>query len=217
MIVTAAAIEPLVGDTERINGVTVKLIPEDALPLTVTTTFPVVAAVGTAQTILVLDHDEHVADVPLNVTVELPWLDPNPVPVRVTDVATGPLDTDRLTRFGVTVNVTELLTPFVVVTTTPPVVAPDGTVTPMAVADQEVTVSAAPFRVAVLLPWEDPKFVPLIVKLDPIFPEVADRLEIAGGGGVDGEALTACSIETYTPDAASVTLGVCAEAVALTL
>jgi hypothetical protein len=51
---------------------TVKLFPLLAVPETVTTTFPVVAPVGTAATILVALQLAAVAEVPLNFTVLLP-------------------------------------------------------------------------------------------------------------------------------------------------
>ena len=70
--------------------VTVKLTPLLATPPTVTTTFPVVAPVGTGTTMLVGPHLVGVAAVPLNVTVLVPCVAPNFVPVIVTDVATGP-------------------------------------------------------------------------------------------------------------------------------
>ena len=59
------------------------------------------------------------------------------------------------------------------VTTTFPVAAPAGTVTPMLVALQpENVVAAVPPNVTVLLPWLDPKFVPVIVIGVPAAPEL---------------------------------------------
>jgi hypothetical protein len=63
-------------------------------------TLPVVAPVGTGTLILVVDHVEGVAAMPLNVTVLLPFVAPKFVPLRVTVVATGPVDGDRLVRVG---------------------------------------------------------------------------------------------------------------------
>ena len=57
------------------------LFPLLAVPETVTTTFPVVARVGTAATMLVALQLVAVAEVPLNFTVLLPWEEPKFVPV----------------------------------------------------------------------------------------------------------------------------------------
>ncbi len=67
-----------------------------ACPLTVTTTFPVVAPLGTGTTIDVALQLVGVAVVPLNVTVLVPWVEPNVVPVMVTEVLVGPEVGDRL-------------------------------------------------------------------------------------------------------------------------
>jgi len=53
-------------------GVTVKLAPLLAAPDAFTTTFPVVAALGTVTAMLVALHVVTVAPVPLNVTVPVP-------------------------------------------------------------------------------------------------------------------------------------------------
>lgn len=58
------------------TGTTLKLTPLLALLETVTTTFPVVAPVGTVAVILVAPQAVAVAAVPLNFTVLEPWLDP---------------------------------------------------------------------------------------------------------------------------------------------
>ena len=77
---------------------TVKPTPLLATPPTVTTTFPVVAPVGTSTEMLVADqqvpHGE--AAVPLKLTVLLPCVDPKPVPVIVTRTPTGPEAGERL-------------------------------------------------------------------------------------------------------------------------
>ena len=72
-------------------GVTVKLTPLLATPPTVTTTFPVVAPVGTDVTRLEALQLVTVAAVPLKVTVLLPCVEPKFVPVIVTGVPTGPM------------------------------------------------------------------------------------------------------------------------------
>jgi hypothetical protein len=63
----------------------------------------------------------------------------------------------------VTVKLTPLLFTLETVTTTLPVVAPSGTLVEMLVAAQLVGVALVPLNVTVLLPWVDPKFVPVIV------------------------------------------------------
>src|SRR6516225_10870651 len=122
---------------------TVKFTPLLARPPTVTTTLPVVAPDGTGTTMFVADQLVGVAVVPLNFTVLVPWVVPKLVPVIVTDVATGPLVGDRLVMLGatVTVKLTPLLAKPPTVTTTLPVVAPDGTGTTMPDADQLVGVA----------------------------------------------------------------------------
>ena len=84
------------------GGITVKLTPLLAVPPTVTTTFPVVAPLGTFTVMLVaLQHVWHgVAAVPLNITVLDPCEDPKFVPVIDTEVPTMPLVGDRLVMLG---------------------------------------------------------------------------------------------------------------------
>src|SRR5205807_601008 len=72
LIVTEMPTAPDVGDNVLITGKTVNVIPLLALPLTVTTTEPVVAPVGTGARILVALQLEGVAVVPLNFTVLVP-------------------------------------------------------------------------------------------------------------------------------------------------
>src|SRR2546428_2509920 len=67
-----------------------------ARPLTVTTTFPVVAPSGTGTKMLVADQVVGVAATPLNVTVLVPLVAPKPVPAIVTAVATDPVVGERL-------------------------------------------------------------------------------------------------------------------------
>jgi len=83
-------------------AVTVNVTPLLATPDTVTTTFPVVAPLGTGTTILVALQLVGAAVVPLNVTVLEPCVVPKFDPVIVTDVPTGPDVGDRLPRLGAT-------------------------------------------------------------------------------------------------------------------
>jgi hypothetical protein len=98
-------------------------------PPTVTTTFPVVAPVGTGTVTLVALQAVGVATVPLNATVLVPCVAPKFAPVIVTAVPTGPdvglsvvIDGGTVTGEGDAVT-GEPPT----VTTTLPVVAPVGT------------------------------------------------------------------------------------------
>ena len=82
-----------------------------------------------------------------------------------------------------TVKLTPLLaTPPAAVTTTLPVVAPEGTAAAMLVFVHELTVAAVPLNVTPPLPWLDPKLVPVMVTEVPTDPEVGDRLLIFGAG-----------------------------------
>src|SRR5207344_1493678 len=143
-----------------------------ARPLTVTTTFPVVAPAGTGTTMLEADQLVGVAVVPLNFTVLLPCDAPKFVPAIVTDVPTGPLAgvSDVSVGAAATVYVSPLLARPPTVTTTFPVVAPAGTGTTMLVADQLVGVALVPLNLTVLVPFVAPKFVPAMVTDVPTGP-----------------------------------------------
>jgi hypothetical protein len=134
---------------------TVKFTPLLATPFTVTTTFPVVAPVGTATVMLVALQFEGDPGVPLNVTVLVLWLAPKFVPVIVMEVPTAPefwLRPEIVGPAAVTVKVTPLLATPPTVTTTLPVVAPFGTGAVMLVVLQTVGVAAVPLKVTVLEP-----------------------------------------------------------------
>src|SRR6266568_2512889 len=164
--------------------VTVNVMPLLVVPLTVTTTLPVVAPVGTRATILVVLQLVGVAAVPLNVRVLDPCDDPKFVPVIVTGVPTAPEVGLRLLMVGeevvATVNVTLLLATPPTVTTTLPVVAPVGTGAAILVALQLVGAAAVPLNVTVLDPCNAPKFVPVMVTEVPTAPEVGLRLAMLG-------------------------------------
>jgi hypothetical protein len=109
------------------------------------------------------------------------------VPVIVTTVPTDPDVGLRLEMFGagaLTVNVAALLAIPPTVTITPPVVAALGTGTTMLVALQLVGVPAFPLNVTVLVPCEDPKFVPAIVTAVPTAPDVGLSTVMLGAVGV---------------------------------
>jgi hypothetical protein len=180
-IVTAVSTGPEVGETLFIFGVTVKLTPLLAWPLTVTITGPVVAPAGTGTAMLVALQLVGVAAFPLKVTVLVPCVAPNVVPLMVTDVLTAPRVGERLFIFGVTVKAILLLEVPWTDTTTGPVVAAAGTGATILPALHEVGVAVTPLKVSVLLPWVEPKFAPLTVIEVPTGPEVAERLLIDGG------------------------------------
>ena len=123
-----------------------------------------------------------VVAVPLNLTVLLPWVEPKLDPVIVTDAPTAPDVGERLVILGAgtTVKLTPLLALLETVTTTLPVVAPDGTVATMLVALQLVVLALVPLNLTVLVPLVEPKFVPVIVTEAPTAPEVGDKFVILG-------------------------------------
>jgi hypothetical protein len=105
-MVTEVPTAPEVGIRPVIAGVakTVNDEPALAAPLTVTTTLPVVAPVGTVAVIEVLLQVPTVAAVPLNFTVLVPCVAPKFVPVIVTEAPTAPEVGERLVIVGDTVN-----------------------------------------------------------------------------------------------------------------
>src|SRR5438552_1782028 len=98
----------------------------------------------------------------------------------VTDVPTGPEVGERVLTLGKTVKVTPLLAAPLTVTTTGPVVAPDGTGATILVPLQLFGVAAVPLNVTVLVPCVEPKFVPVMVTDVPTAPEVGERLAMFG-------------------------------------
>ena len=145
------------GETEAVivgGGMTAKLIALLASPCTVTTTFPVVAPLGTGTAMLVVLQLVGAPAVPLNVTMLVPCVEPKFVPVMVTKVPTAPDVRLRLVMLGV--DSTVKLAPFVLTplafTMTFPVVAPLGTIATMLVLLQLITVAVVPLNFTVPLP-----------------------------------------------------------------
>jgi len=174
VIVTEAPTGPLFGTKPVIlggGGGRVKFTPLLATPPTMTTTFPVVAPAGTGATMLVALQLVGVANVPLNVTVLVPWDRPNPLPEIVTVEPIGPEVGLKLEMFGMTVKGSPLVAPPPTVTRTFPLVAPVGTGTVMLVSLQFVGVPATPLNVTVLVPCEALKPPPKIVTGVPTAPE----------------------------------------------
>jgi hypothetical protein len=107
--------------------------------------------------------------------------DENAVDVDATDPAsTSTCCTSETGAGPVTVKLTPVLASPPTVTTTLPVVAPDGTGTTMLAADQLVGVAIVPLNVTVLVPCVEPKFVPVIVTDVATGPLVGDRLVMLG-------------------------------------
>lgn len=104
----------------------------------------------------------------------------------VTEVPTAPEVVDKLVIFGVgtTVKFTLLLATPPTVTTTLPVVAPDGTGTTIFVVLQLVGVAVVPLNFTVLVPCVVPKFVPSIVVAVPTAPDAGEIFPILGGAPV---------------------------------
>src|SRR5437879_1584116 len=164
VIVTAAPTAPVV--TDRLvmlgAGTTVKLDPLLFTPLANTTTFPVVAPLGTVVAILVALQLVTVAAVPLKLTVLVPCVAPKFVPVIV--------------RAGTPAKFDPLLFTPLANTTTLPVVAPLGTVVAMLVALQLVTFAAVPLKLTVLVPSFPTRRSSDLVTAVPTAPVVTDRL-----------------------------------------
>ena len=114
----------------------------------------------------------------------LPWLPPKPVPAIVTCVPVGPDVGDKPVMVGpeATVKVTALLTTPDTVTTTFPVVAPVGTGARIYVLLQLVGIAAVPLKATMLVPWVEPKFIPVMVIEVPTEPEPGDRLAMSAWG-----------------------------------
>jgi len=89
---------------------------------------------------------------------------------------------ERPLMLGAMVKLAPLLSTPLACTTTFPVVAPDGTGTPILPALQVVGVAVVPLNFTVLVPWLDPKLAPVIVTDAPTAPDVGERLVILGAG-----------------------------------
>jgi hypothetical protein len=136
------------------TGSTVKLLPLLDTPATTTTTLPVVAPVGTSATMFALFQLTAVATFPLNFTALDPCVTPKLFPVIVTALPIVPNVGERLVMLGepVTVKSIWLLATPDTLTTTLPVVAPDGTRTTIAPVLQLVGVAGVPLNTIVLDP-----------------------------------------------------------------
>jgi hypothetical protein len=110
------------------------------------------------------------AGVPSKVDVLLPCTGPKPDPVTVTAAPTAPAAGDKLAMLGLTVKATPLLGVPLAITSTLPVVAFAGTGTTIEPPLQLVGNAAARLNRTVLVPWADPKLLPVIVTRVPGAP-----------------------------------------------
>jgi hypothetical protein len=164
---------PVLGVNDVMLGtaVTVNVTPLLATPpAAVTTTFPVVAPVGTVA--VMLDAPQLVivvALVLLNFTLPFPCDGPKFDPTITMDDPTAPVlgVSDVMLGAAVTVKLFPLLDVPETVTTTLPVVAPAGTLAVMLDALQLVVVAVVTLNLTVPL---DPKFDPAITMDDPTAP-----------------------------------------------
>ena len=159
-----------------------KATPLLLTPPTVTTTFPVVAPVGTGTVIDVLDQAVGVPVATLNFTVLLPWVPPKPVPVMMMEAPTWPDELERPEIFGATDRLALLLLiPFTVTTTLlPPPVALLGIGAAIEVGAQLEGLAEMPPSVTVFPDAEFPNPVPVMVIDVPAIPEVGDSPEMLG-------------------------------------
>jgi len=165
-------------------AVTAKLMPLLGRPSTVTTTFPVVAPVGTFTPMELALQKYGVAVVVLNLTVLDPCVSKKFEPEIEIDAPTEPEVWDKLPMLGAgsSVKLTPLLATVETVTTTFPVVAPVGTGTVILLAPHAVGAAVVPLKVTVLDPCGEPNPVPAIVTEVPTMPLLGERLVIAGPG-----------------------------------
>ena len=158
--------------------------PVPDTPFTRTTTLPVIAPPDTSAVMLVsLQYGTVLAVVPANSTVLPPCVPPNPLPVIVTTVPTGPDVGQILVTPGppVTVNHTPLLAAPPTVTTTLPAPAPAGTATVMLVSRQSDAIPALTLPNVTVLPLcAAPNPLPVIVTAVPTAPDVTERLVMLG-------------------------------------
>jgi hypothetical protein len=174
------------GNAIDVREATVKATPVLWTPLTVTTTLPVEAPLGTLTVMLLAPQHplQGVATVPLKLTVLFPWVAPKFPPEIVTDAPTPPDagDSPLMLGVGTTVNPTALLGTPLEVTTTFPVVALLGTGVTILVLLQLVGLAAHPLKVIEFPLDEEPRFVPVIVTKEPVGPNEGVRLAMLGVG-----------------------------------
>jgi len=110
------------------------------------------APTGTGATIALLLQDVGAAGMPLKLILFDPCETPNPLPLTVTDVPTGPTEGEMPVIAGTTVKELQLVLCPATVTTIGPVEAFAGTGTVMLVSAQLDGVPVTPLKVTVLDP-----------------------------------------------------------------
>ena len=162
------------------GGITVKSVLLAATPPGVVTLIgPVVAAGGTVAWISVAEATPKLALTPLKVT---PLASVKSVPVMVTLAPTAALAGAKLVIVGGGITVKSVLlaaTPPGVVTLIGPVVAADGTVAWISVAEATPKLALTPLKVTSLA---SVKSVPVMVTPAPTAPLAGAKLVITGGG-----------------------------------
>jgi hypothetical protein len=120
-----------------------------------------------------------------------PGTAPKPEPEIVTDApAEAAIDeTLEITSAGLTVNGVPLLASPLTVTTTFPLLAPEGTDAVMVVGPQNQMLAASPLKVTVLLPRTVPKLLPLMVTVLPGDAK-GGEIPVTTGGRLTNEKLT---------------------------
>jgi hypothetical protein len=108
----------------------------------------------------------------LQVTMLFPCVAPKFWPVIVTFAASAAGCGEIPSIWGCAVKLIPSLAAPPTVTTRGPDVAEAGTEVAMDVAVQDVIVAVVPLNLTVLLPWLEPKPVPVIITAAPVFPEV---------------------------------------------
>lgn len=155
-------------------------------PFTTTSTLPVpVLKIVTGKVMLLLFQLLGVIVKPFQNNVLVPWVAPKLAPLTVIVAGTGPNPIgaqfdESAVMLGPGVKFTPLLARPFTVTTTFPVVAPTGTVTPICVSLQLVGVAGVPLKVTVLEPCVAPKCVPVIPSVDPTARELLSMLLMVG-------------------------------------
>jgi hypothetical protein len=184
VIVTDVPVLPLPGEIVAFETI-VKATPLLAKPV-VTTTLPLPGVtVGVCTTMLLSLQLMGVIVKLFHFTELTPWLAPKLAPVIVTGVPGEALLSESDWTVGPGVKDKPLLTWPPTVTTTLPLVDPLGTVTPMLVSLQLLTVAGVPAKVTVLAPCELPKLLPEIATVAPTAPMLLLKLDKLGGGTVN--------------------------------
>jgi hypothetical protein len=185
VIVTVVPAMPLVGVNDVIvgEGINVKPALVAVPPAVVTDTFPDAPASTTAMMLVADTTINEAAAVPPKLTAVVPV---KFVPVIVTVVpAEPPVGVKFVIVGGIAiVKLLALVTVLhPIVTLTVPVVAPAGTVVVMLVAVLAVGVAVTPLNLIMLLVGVRSKFVPVMVTVAPILPDVG-AMDVTVGGGI---------------------------------